>query len=132
MATNPDNPKSKASTIAISYYSRPEIQAAIFDFCKNRETVANHNNQFFAKRPDTLDYPQDILAQAKRGATSFHTSEEIWSNPLDIKTEMTPQEYNQIKTGWDLLIDIDSPFLDYGKIAAKLLLEQLEIHGIHI
>ncbi|HDL02315.1 MAG TPA: hypothetical protein ENH20_00600, partial [Candidatus Pacearchaeota archaeon] len=38
---------------------------------------------------------------------------------------------NQIKTGWDLLIDIDSPFLDYGKIAARLLIEQFEVHGIH-
>jgi len=44
---------------------------------------------------------------------------------------MTPQQYNQIKTGWDFLIDIDSPFLDYGKIAAKLLIEQFEAHGIH-
>ena len=130
MATDPNSPPSKAQRIATSYYSRLDIQNAMFQFCKNRETVANHNNNFFAKRPDTFDYPSDILNQAKNGATSFHTSEEIWANPLDINTDMTPEQYNQIKTGWDLLIDIDSPFLDYGKIAAKLLIEQLEIHGI--
>ncbi len=131
MATTPDKTPSKAAHIALSYYSRPEIQAAMFSFCKNRETVANHNNNFFAKRPDTFDYPTDISAQARQGATSFHTSEEIWTDPLRIHTDMTPAQYNQIKTGWDLLIDIDSPFLDYGKIAARLLLEQFEAHGIH-
>ena len=131
MATDPNAKPSKASHIAVSYYSRLDIQNAMFQFCKNRETVANHNNNFFAKRPDTFDYPSDILNQAKNGATSFHTSEEIWTNPLDINTDMTPQQYNQIKTGWDLLIDIDSPFLDYGKIAARLLINELENHGIH-
>ena len=77
-----------------------------------------------------LDYPSDVFSFAKKGATSFHTSEELWSNPLKIKTSMTPQQYNEIKTGWDLLLDIDSPFLDYGKIAAKLLIKELENHGI--
>jgi DNA primase catalytic subunit len=131
MATDPNNPPTKAEKIAVSYYSRPEIQTAMYEFCKHRETVANFNNRFFAKRPDTFDYPTDILNQAKQGATSFHTSEEIWQNPLDINTDMTPQQYNQIKTGWDLLIDIDSPFLDYAKIAARLLIEQFEKHGIN-
>jgi len=131
MATNPDNPPSKAQNIATLYYARPEIQAAMFKFCESRETVANHNNRFFAKRPDTFDYPQDILTQAKQGATSFHTSEEIWADPLRIKTDMTPDQYNKIKTGWDLLIDIDSPFLDYGKIAAKLLIKELETQGVN-
>jgi DNA primase catalytic subunit len=121
---------SKAETIAQSHYSRPDIQKAMFDFCKHRETVANFDNKFFAKRPDTFDYPSDILNQAKQGATSFHCSEEIWTNPLDINTDMTPQQYNEIRTGWDLIIDIDSPYLDYGKIAARLLIKELENHGI--
>lgn len=120
----------KAATIAPTYYSRSEIQNAIFKFCESRETVPNFNNKFFGKRPDVLDYPQDIFNLAKNGATSFHCSEEIWSDPLKIKTEMTPQQYNEIKTGWDLLLDIDSPYLDYGKIAAKLLIKELQNHGI--
>jgi predicted RNA-binding Zn-ribbon protein involved in translation (DUF1610 family) len=120
----------KASSIAISYYSRPEIQQAIFDFCQNRETVPNFNNCYFGKRPDALDYPSDISNLAKKGATSFHCSEEIWNDPLKIDTNMTPDQYNQIKTGWDLLLDIDSPYLDYGKIAAKQLIKELNNHGI--
>jgi ribosomal protein L37AE/L43A len=122
--------KSKVQLIATNHYARKEIQQAMFEFCKHRETVANFNNKFFAKRPDTFDYPSDILNQATQGATSFHCSEEIWSNPLGINTDMTPQQYNQIRTGWDFLIDIDSPFLDYGKEAAKLLIKELESHGI--
>jgi len=123
-------PLKKVQTIAISHYARKDIQKAMFEFCKNRETIANFNNKFFAKRPDCFDYPSDILNEAKKGATSFHCSEEIWENPLNINTDMTPKQYNEVKTGWDLLIDIDSPFLDYGKIAAKLLIKELEYHGI--
>ncbi len=122
--------KKKVELISQAYYSRKEIQNAIYEFCKHRETIANFNNKFFAKRPDCLDYPSDIFNSVKKGATSFHCSEELWENPLDIKTEMTPKQYNEIKTGWDFLIDIDSPFLDYGKIAARLLIKELENHGI--
>ncbi|MFH0711755.1 MAG: hypothetical protein V1889_01220 [archaeon] len=125
-----EEPSSKVQLIAQSYYARKEIQKAMFEFCKHRETVPNFNNKFFGKRPDTFDYPQDILNLAKQGATSFHTSEEIWQNPLDINTDMTPVQYNEARTGWDFLIDIDSPFLDYGKIAAKLLIKELERHDV--
>ena len=125
-----NKPMSKCEVTALSYYARKEIQKAMFEFCKHRETIGNFNNKFFAKRPDTFDYPTDIINAARQGATSFHCSEEIWDNPLDINTDMTPEQYNEIKIGWDLLIDIDSPYLDYGKIAAKLLIEQFEKHGI--
>ena len=123
-------PKKKVQIIAQAYYSQKKIQKAMFEFCKNRETTANYNNEFFAKRPDTFDYPTDIMDFAKKGATSFHCSEEIWLDPLKINTDMTPEEYNEIRSGWDFLIDIDSKYLDYSKIAAKLLLEQLENHGV--
>jgi hypothetical protein len=120
----------KVQIAALSHYARKEIADAMFEFCKNRETVANFNNKFFAKRPDCFDYPSDILNSVKQGATSFHCSEEIWQNPLDINTDMSPEEYNEIKIGWDFLIDIDSKYLDYSKVAAKLLIAELERHGV--
>ncbi len=123
-------PLKKVQVTALSYYARKEIQQAMFEFCNHRETIANFNNKFFAKRPDCFDYSTDILNAARQGATSFHCSEEIWENPLDINTDMTPEQYNKIKTGWDFLIDIDSKYLDYSKIAAKLLIAALEHHGI--
>jgi DNA-directed RNA polymerase subunit RPC12/RpoP len=123
-------PLKKVQIISQAYYARKDIQQAIYDFCKNRETVPNFNLEFFGKRPDALDYPNDVFNLAKKGATSFHCSEELWGNPLDINTDMTPEQYNEIKIGWDFLIDIDSPFLDYSKIAAKLIIKALELHGI--
>lgn len=121
---------SKAQIAALSYYSRKDIQRAIYEFCKNRETVANYNNDFFGKRPDCLDYPSDLLNSAKQGATSFHCSEELWEDPMKINTNMKREDYDNIRIGWDLLIDIDSKFLDYSKIALNLLINELESHGV--
>lgn len=121
--------KRKVQIIAPAYYARKEIQEAIFKFCKNRETVPRYL-EGFGKRPDALDYPSDVSSLVKKGATSFHCSEEIWSNPLSISTDMTPEQYNKIKIGWDFLIDIDSKYLDYAKIAARLIIRFLEHNGM--
>lgn len=111
------------------YYSRPEIQKAIYEFSKNRETVPRYF-EGFGKRPDSLEYPNDVFELVKKGATSFHCSEEIWKNPLDITTEMTEEKYNELRIGWDLLIDIDSKYIDYSKIMAELIIKMLNFHGI--
>ncbi len=65
-----------------------------------------------------------------KGATSFHASEEIWTDPLAISSNMLPEELSKLRKSWDLLIDIDSPFLDCSKIAAKLIIAALEQHGV--
>jgi len=129
MEEKKSEPPKKVQLLALSYYARKDIQKAMFEFCKNRETVPRYL-EGFGKRPDCFDYPNDIFIAAKKGATSFHCSEEIWEDPLKINTNMTPDEYNEIKIGWDFLIDIDSKYLDYSKIAAKLLIDELEKHGI--
>lgn len=124
-----EDKKQKVQIVAQSYYSRIEIQNAIYNFCKHRETVPRYLDGF-GKRPDVLDYPSDIFALVKKGATSFHCSEEIWKNPLEINTDMTPKQYNEIKQGWDFLIDIDSKYFDYSKIAAELIIKALEFNGV--
>lgn len=132
MAENEDEgslEKRRVQIIAPAYYSRKDVQEAIYNFCKHRETVPRYL-EGFGKRPDALDYPSDIVSLVKKGATSFHCSEELWGNPLDISTDMTPEQYNKIKIGWDFLIDIDSKYLDYSKIAAKVLVQVLEYHGV--
>ena len=111
------------------YYSNPRVQKAILEFAKSREVVPRYY-EGFGKRPDTLQYPSDIMGLVNKGATSFHSSEEIWEDPLKINSDMNPKEMNEIRKSWDLLIDIDSPFLDYSKIAVKLLLAALEKHGV--
>jgi hypothetical protein len=111
------------------YYSSPDIQKAIFEFCKNRETVPRYF-EGFGKRPDSLEYPADIFQLVKKGATSFHCSEELWVDPLQISVDMKTEESNKLRIGWDLLIDIDSKYLDYSKIMADLLVKLLNFHGV--
>ncbi len=64
------------------YYSRPEIQKTILEFSQNRETVPSFMMESFGKRPDSLQYPGDIFELVKKGATSFHCSQELWTDPL--------------------------------------------------
>jgi hypothetical protein len=111
------------------YYAKPEVQKAILEFARDREVVPRYF-EGFGKRPDILQYNNDIIGLVKRGATSFHSSEEIWHNPLNLNSDMQMREMNDLRKSWDLLIDIDSPFLDFSKIAAKLLIKHLEGYGI--
>jgi DNA primase catalytic subunit len=111
------------------YYSKPEVQQAIFDFAKNREVCPVYFKGF-GKRPDTLEYKGDIVELVKKGATSFHCSEELWKNPLEIETGMSEKAASELRIGWDFLIDIDSKYIDYSKIMAKEILKVLEFHGV--
>ncbi len=111
------------------YYSNPKVQDELLKFSKNREVVPRYF-EFFGKRPDTLQYNSDIMGLVNKGATSFHASEEIWNDPLLINSDMSQTELTNMRASWDLLVDIDSPFLDYSKIAAILLAEEFEKHGI--
>ena len=111
------------------YYSKPEVQKAIFEFCKNRETVPRYF-EGFGKRPDSFEYKGDIFELVKKGATSFHCSEEIWQDPLKISTDFNEDQLNELRTGWDLLLDIDSKYLDYSKIMAELIIKMFKFHGI--
>ena len=115
--------------ILFIYYSRPDVRKAMFEFAQNRETIPRYY-EGSGKRPDTFQYDSDILEQVRKGATSFHCSEEIWEDPLEISNEFSEQEFNDLRIGWDLLLDIDSPYLEYSKIYADLLIKTLEFHGI--
>ncbi len=115
--------------ITAIYYSNPKIQEAILKFAKNREIVPKYFEQF-GKRPDTIQYDSDIGGLVRNGATSFHSSEEIWHDPLQISSEMNIGELNNLRKGWDLLIDIDSQYLDISKEAAKLILELFKRYEI--
>ncbi len=119
----------KLNKLATFYYSRKDIREAIFNFCRNRETVPRYY-EGFGKRPDSIEYPSDILMQVQKGATSFHCSEELWSNPLEISTELSKDKLNELRQGWDLLIDIDSKYLDYSKIATELIIKALRFHNV--
>jgi len=131
MEKEPQSPKEKKiRKITQFYYSRSDVQDAIFKFSKNRE-IAPRYYEGFGKRPDTLQFRGDILSLAKKGATSFHASEELWKDPLKIITGMDKKEADKIRIGWDLLIDIDCEHgIKYSKLAAESVVETFMQHGI--
>ena len=118
-------------TKVLEHYSRKEIQQAILLAAKNKEVAIRYGEKGYGKRPDTLYYTNDIHDLAKSGATSFHISEELWSNPLLLKTGMTKSQLDSIRTGWDFLIDIDSKDFEIAKKAAILFREALKFHKIN-
>ncbi len=115
--------------ITLVYYSMPEVRKTIYEFSKNRECIPRYF-EGFGKRPDNFQYETDILEQVRKGATSFHCSEELWSDPLEISTDMSRQELDDLRKGWDLLLDVDSPYLEYSKLFAELIVETLKFYGI--
>ncbi len=108
------------------YYSKPEVQKAICDFSQKRELVPRYFDGF-GKRPDSVQYPGDIFEFVRKGATSFHCSEEIWEDPMKISSQ---KNLNEIREGWDLVIDIDCKWLDYSKLAAKAIIKVLNEHHL--
>ncbi len=111
------------------YYSHPEVQKIIFEFSKNREICPRYF-EGFGKRPDSFQYVGDMFELVKKGATSFHCSEELWQEPLKIQTGMNEKQLNQLRVGWDLLLDIDSKYIDYSKIMAEIIIDFLKFNGI--
>ena len=116
--------------IALSYYSRKDILTYIFEFSKNRE-VSPRYFEGFGKRPDSFQYPNDIISLVKNGATSFHCSEELWKEPLEISTELSEEQLNELRNGWDLVIDIDCKWIEYSKKAAQAIIQALEFRGVN-
>ena len=115
--------------IALSYYSRKDVLDAIYKFAQNRE-ISPRYFEGFGKRPDSFQYTSDIIEFVKQGATSFHCSEELWADPLQLSTDLNQAQLNELRTGWDLIIDIDCPFIDISKKAAQAIINSLKIYGI--
>ncbi len=112
------------------YYARKDIQKALFEFSKNREIAPSYMMESFGKRPDSFQYPGDVFELVKNGATSFHCSEELWEDPLKLSTEMNGKQLDELRIGWDLLLDIDSKYLDYSKILAEIIIKILRFYGV--
>jgi hypothetical protein len=116
-------------SVSLSHYKRGDIQEEIIANSRDREVAARFNDAF-GKRPDVLRNPEDILELAKQGATSFHASEELWKNPLQIDTSLKKHELDSLRIGWDLIIDIDCGLFEYSKIAADLVINALKFHNV--
>lgn len=108
------------------YYSRDDIQQAIIEPAKNREVAGVFKSGSFSARPNVLVYPKDIIEMVKSGVMEFHSSLERWSNPMALKSD----NYEELRIGWDLILDIDCKEFEHAKIAAHIVGKALEKHGI--
>lgn len=114
----------------LSYYKRKDVQRLILEHAKDKE-IGVRFNESFGKRPDILAYENDILESAKRGATSFHCSEESWTNPLHLNPNLRRNELDALRSGWDLIFDIDCPYWNFSKLTAYVFIKALKDHGIN-
>lgn len=124
-----DYKKIHLSTL-LKYYKRADIQNALVQAARDKEVAVSYGGTGYGKRPDVLMYPKDVIESVKQGASSFHCSEELWNNPLLIQTGMKPEELNAVRRGWDLILDIDCPELEYSAIAGDLLVQALRHQGV--
>ena len=115
--------------VSLSHYKRSDIQEEIIANAKDKEIAVKYNDNF-GKRPDILRNAVDILELVKQGATSFHASEEIWRNPLQLDTSMRRHELDNLRKGWDLVLDIDCGIFEYSREAADLVIKALKFHNI--
>ena len=125
----------------LKHYKRPDVQKAIVASALGREVGVKFGKigaikkdhekvDYFGKRPDVIMNPSDIIELAKQGATSFHVSEERWTNPLQLSTELRKQELDNLRSGWDFVLDIDCPVWEYSKLITHLLIKALKAHGV--
>jgi len=114
---------------ALRWYKRRDVQEAILVDCEQRE-VSPRFGQGFGKRPDSLSYPADVFALAQRRATSFHCSEERWRDPLQLVTGSSRKVLDELRVGWDLVLDIDCPYWFFAKLTAALFIRALRDLGV--
>jgi len=115
----------------LRYYSREDIQTAILSFSKNREVVGSLNDGSYLNRPDTLLYPKDIIERVKKGVVAFHCSVERWFNPMQLSTNLTQKEMENLRKGFDFIMDIDAKVkLEHSIIAAEVIYNFLKDLGI--
>jgi len=110
----------------LRYYNRDDIKEELLKIAKNKEVVGVFKNGSYSQRPNTILYPQDIIALVRTGCIEFHCSLEHWKNPILIKDG----NYNKMRIGFDIILDVDCKVFDISKIATNIFLNILERHDI--
>ena len=113
----------------LKFYKRRDIQEAMVQHAPRKEIGVRYG-EAFGKRPDMLQYPREIIELALRNATSFHGSEELWINPLALQTNSSRKELDELRVGWDLVLDIDCKIIEYSMIAADIIIKFLKYCGV--
>jgi DNA primase catalytic subunit len=115
----------------VRYYSRSDIQKEMIKTAKGREVAGRTWDDSFMKRPGMLQYPQDVTDRVKAGYASFHCSVERWSNPMALGPELRNSDLDELRTGWDLIIDLDASVkLEHARIVAVCIVDFFKEYGI--
>jgi len=115
---------------ALRWYKRKDVQEVLVAQAADKEVVGSYGGKGYALRPDILRFPGDVLAQVQNGVTSFHVSEEIWENPLQLEPTLPKKELSRMRKGWDLVLDIDCKEWQFSQFAAYYIKEALMFTGI--
>jgi len=118
-----------SKSVILKHYKRQDIQNELVKHAQNKE-IGMCYEYGYGKRPDILSYPRDILELAFKGVSSFHSSEELWSNPLSINNNLSKKELADIRIGWDLVLDVDCAVFEYSRICADLIVKFLRYCGV--
>ena len=113
----------------LSFYKRKDIQEELVKQAKDKE-IAFRFDESFGKRPEVLTYPNDVLELAKQRVTSFHCSEELWKNPMQLSLTLKKEEIDALRKGWDLVLDVDCKFFEYSRLAAHYAVQALKQNGV--
>ncbi len=115
----------------LKYYSQQHVQEKMIEAAKNREVAGTLLDGSFSKRPDVLVYKRDIEEKVKSGIVAFHCSVERWKQPLQISAELSREELDGMRKGWDFILDMDSKAkLEHARIAALAVCEFLKDFGL--
>ncbi|MFP4045525.1 MAG: hypothetical protein ACLFS3_00505 [Candidatus Aenigmatarchaeota archaeon] len=117
----------------IDYYRKNNLAKRMVENTENREIGGTFSSGGYTSRPKILEYEKDLLQMVKQGVVAFHGSVERWKNPMELDTSLSKEAMDRLRSGWDLIIDIDSNTslgLDAAKAAAKRTITVLEKNGV--
>lgn len=113
-----------------NWYSRESVQRALLEAGKNREVVSVFRDGSFGKRPDVIQYQADVLQAVAEGTVAFHGSVERWHQPMNLNVGMNKADLDNLRQGFDILIDPDVADFEIAKVVTRQLIEALKDHGV--
>jgi len=114
----------------LRFYKHPVVQKLIAWHSKGKEVGVKMLQGHFAKRPNAIEYPSDVLEFAKNRASSFHISEEHWRNTWALSSSLKRKELDELREGWDLVLDLDFPVWEPTKLITHAVIRALRAHDI--
>jgi len=101
------------------------------NFSKEREVVGSLKDGSYLNRPDTLLYPKDVMERVKKGVVAFHCSVEKWFNPMQLSTNLSQKELDNLRKSFDFIIDIDAKVkLEHAIVATEVIHNFLKDLGV--